>query len=168
MTSKHDWDEQTPPERPASLRVLENTALEAKRSHKRIDSLEEGFGQVLREISAVESRTANKFEVLDRRITAGFERLGEIVDDLARVRRRGEESHHDLSEKLARTQRIATMKSISLPTAIVVSVVILCYTALLALHVDVPHWMMAAIGVIGSAVAGFLPGLLGVKAEDKP
>lgn len=165
MSNRSDFDEVTPPRQPAGLRVLREAAEGAAKAHSRIDSLEEAVGRVEWAIGESEERVKRRIDALEHAMHAGFERIGELIDDVHREHtrdtRRAETSHHDLSEELARTKRIAIMKSISLPTAIVVGVVVVCYTVLLALHVEVPTWMGAIIASVGSAVAGMLPALLG-------
>ena len=161
----NDWREVTPPARPAALRVLEETAESTEKAHGRIDTLEDAVGRILGELAEHERRSIERAEKLEARVSAGFERLGELIDDVhtehTRDTRRAETSHHDLSEELARTKRIAIMKSVSWPTAIVVGIVVICYTALLIFHVDVPTWMGAIIASLGTAFAGLAPALLG-------
>lgn len=175
MSQKNDWDESTPPRVPATL--LRLTAAEAgqAKAHKRIDSLDEGFGRVMGELGemrADQDALADQLTNLRSEVKAGFSRMGALLDDLRsehqRDQRKTEDSQADLSAEVQKAKRIAAMKSVSWPTAVVVSVMVLCYCGLLALNIQPPTWLVGLVGALGTALAGFLPALLGAGSDKSP
>lgn len=162
-------DDYTPPH--GTARAAIGRALrESQDSTRRVNSLEEEFGKVIAEVGRFESRVMARIDALEQRMGAGFERMGELLDDALnehrRDKRRAEDSHHDLSEELQKTRRILMLKNVSLPTAIVLAVVLVGYFTLLAMGKPVPNWVIGAVGVVGTAMTAALPALLGGKTSS--
>lgn len=162
MTQRpQDWDDKTPvPGLVPRLRAVEARADVQEFTISEVGAEVKKLRAEVAEARMAHTRDLREFRMdVDRalaRLTAALSGVGARADG---AMRRAEDSSHDLSNFKTETRKKLMAKNFTLPTAIIVAVMLAGYFGLLIAGREVPTWLMSIVGVIGVAAAGIAPAL---------